>query len=93
MAAPKNHAKAGGRKKGEPNKVTADVRERFQMLVEGNMEKLAADFEELKPVERVKYTLEMAKFCLPTLKSIDYVGEIKVTERPKIEFVKKDDKI
>jgi hypothetical protein len=31
----------------------------------------------------------MAKFCLPTLKSIDYVGEIQVTERPKIEFVDK----
>ena len=90
MAAPINHAKAGGRKKGVSNKVTTDVRERFQMLIEGNMERLQQDFEELKPVERVKYTLEMAKFCLPTLKSIDYVGEIKVTERPKIEFIKKE---
>ena len=26
MAAPKNHAKAGGRKKGVPNKLTSDVK-------------------------------------------------------------------
>jgi hypothetical protein len=89
MAAPINNAKAGGRPKGVPNKDTKDVRERFQMLVEGNLEQLQDDFEQLKPAERVKFTLEMAKFCLPTLKSIDYVGEIKVIERPKIEFVDK----
>jgi len=90
MAAPKGQEKKGGRQKGVPNKATADVRERFQFLVESNLEQLQADFEELKPVERVKYTLEMAKFCLPTLKSIDYVGEIQITERPKIEFIKKE---
>ena len=86
MARPKGEEKKGGREKGTPNKVTSDVRERFQMLVEGNLEQLQSDFKELKPVERVKYTLEMAKFCLPTLKSVDYKGEINVTKRPKIEF-------
>lgn len=86
MAAPKGQEKKGGRAKGTPNKTTTDIRERFQLLVEGNLEQLQADFTELKPAERVKFTLEMAKFCLPTLKSIDYVGEIKITERPKIEF-------
>jgi len=89
MAAPKGQEKKGGRQKGVPNKTTSDVRERFQFLVESNLEQLQSDFEELKPAERVKYTLEMAKFCLPTLKSIDYVGEIQITERPKIEFIKK----
>jgi hypothetical protein len=89
MATAINNAKAGGRPKGVPNKDVKDIREKFQMLVEGNLEKLQADFEELKPTERVKYTIEMAKFCLPTLKSIDYVGEIQVTERPKIEFIDK----
>lgn len=86
MARPKGQEKKGGREKGTPNKATSDVRERLQMLVEGNLEQLQSDFEELKPVERVKYTLEMAKFCLPTLKSVDYKGEINVTKRPKIEF-------
>ena len=90
MAAPINNARAGGRPKGVPNKDTQEVRERFKMLVEGNLEQLQSDFNELKPVERIKYTLEMAKFCLPTLKSIDYQGEVKVSERPKIVFVNKD---
>jgi hypothetical protein len=89
MAAPINHAKAGGRKKGEPNKITADIRDKFQMLVEGNLKQLQSDFDMLKPAERVKYTLEMAKFCLPTLKAVDYQGEVKVVERQKIVFEKK----
>jgi hypothetical protein len=90
MAAPINNAGAGGRPKGVPNKDTKDIREKFQMLVEGNLEQLQSDFDSLKPAERVKYTLELAKFCLPTLKSIDYQGEVKITERPKIEFIDND---
>jgi hypothetical protein len=31
----------------------------------------------------------MAKFCLPTLKAVDYQGEVKVVERQKIVFEKK----
>lgn len=89
MAAPINHAKAGGRKKGEPNKITTSIRDKFQMLVEGNLEQLQDDFLMLSPSERIKYTLEMSKFCLPTLKSVDYQGEVKVVERQKIVFEKK----
>jgi hypothetical protein len=89
MARPKGQEKKGGRVKGTPNKATSDIRSKFQSIIEGNIDQVMQDMKELKPVERVKYTLEMAKFCLPTLKSIDYVGEIKVTERKKIEFVDK----
>ena len=86
MARPKGEPKLGGRQKGTSNKTTTDVRERFQMLVEGNLEQLQSDFEKLRAAERVKYTLEMAKFCLPTLKSIEYQGLVEVIKRPKIEF-------
>lgn len=78
--------KFGGREKGGVNKVTAEVRERFQMLVENNLTELQEDFKNVTAAERIRFTLEMAKFCLPTLKSIDYKGEVQITERPKITF-------
>ena len=40
MAAPKNHAKAGGRKKGTPNKVTQDLKEFYVALMDDNREKI-----------------------------------------------------
>jgi len=63
--------KTGGRKKGTPNKDTKQIRDNFQMLVENNMELLDQDIKKMNPKDRVKTVLEMARFVLPTLKSID----------------------
>jgi hypothetical protein len=89
MAAPKGQEKKGGRIKGTPNKENKSIRDAFQLLVENNIEKLQADFDALKEVERIKYTIELAKFCLPTLKAVEMQGEIKTTVRQPIVFVKK----
>lgn len=78
--------KHGGRIKGTPNKDTADIRAKMQEIVATNIKTLQADFKKLSESERIKYTLDMAKFCLPTLKSIEYQGEIIVTKKPDIEF-------
>lgn len=63
--------KYGGRKKGTPNKTTAEVRERFKGLIENNLETLQNDIEQLEPKDRVKMLMELAKFVLPTLKSTE----------------------
>ena len=78
--------KHGGRQKGTPNKDTADIRAKLQEIVETNIETLQDDFKSLSESERIKYTIDIAKFCLPTLKSIDYKGEVLVTKKPNIEF-------
>jgi len=84
-----NRPEKAGRKAGVPNKNTHAIRDSFQLLVEHNLGKLQADFDSLKEVERIKYTIELAKFCLPTLKAIEMQGEIKTTVRQPIVFVKK----
>lgn len=61
-----------GRPKGVPNKTTEQVREAFKELVEGNLEKLKTDIEQLEPKDRIKCVLDIAKFILPTLKSTEY---------------------
>ena len=89
MAAPKGQEKKGGRTKGTPNKETQTIRDSFKLLVENNLEALQSDFDNLQPGERIKYTIELAKFCLPTLKAIEMNGEIKTTERQPIYFIEK----
>lgn len=81
--------KYGGRVAGTPNKDTKDIRAMFKSLVENNLSKLQTDIDKLKGPEKVKYTLEMAKFCIPTLKSVDYKGEVEVAAKRRISFVDK----
>ncbi len=69
-----------GRPKGVPNKTTEQVRDAFKELVEGNLEKLKTDIEQLEPKDRIKCVLDIAKFILPTLKSTEYKDtDIKIT--------------
>jgi hypothetical protein len=82
--------KFGGRKKGTPNKTTQETRDFLQNVLESSMETLQADLIKLRPSERVKYTLELAKFCVPTLKAVEYSGALVLTDRPKFIFEDKD---
>jgi hypothetical protein len=63
--------KTGGRTKGALNKSTAEIRESFNLLLNNNFDKLQSDIDQLEPKERVKTILELAKFLLPTLKSME----------------------
>ncbi len=63
--------KTGGRTKGTPNKVTADIRERFELLVSDNLDVLKNDLNSLEPKDRVRCIIELSKFVLPTLRAVD----------------------
>lgn len=61
----------GGRPKGSTNKATTELREFISTLIDENREKIISDLEELDPKERIKTVLEMMRFVLPTLKSVE----------------------
>tara|TARA_R110000772_G_scaffold75713_1_gene164103 strand:+ start:331 stop:684 length:354 start_codon:yes stop_codon:yes gene_type:complete len=62
---------SAGRPKGSKNKATTEIRERFKELVENNLSKMQNDLDKLEPHERLSVIMQMAKFVLPTLKTID----------------------
>lgn len=64
--------KTGGRTKGTPNKATAELRERFTSLLESNFDTIQNDLDSLEPKDRIKTILEISKFVIPTLKSVDH---------------------
>ncbi len=61
-----------GRPKGSKNKTTEKIREAFLNFVEGNIDRMQEDFDQLEPKERFKILLDMAKFILPTLKAVEF---------------------
>jgi hypothetical protein len=67
----KNAINRSGRVKGVPNKSTAELKQIFKTLLETNLEQLQKDFEQLKPSERIKFTLQVAEFLIPKLKATD----------------------
>ena len=60
-----------GRPPRAKNKISAKIRDHFQMFLEDNLERIREDFDSLTPEQRIKYSIEIAKFCVPTLKSIE----------------------
>jgi hypothetical protein len=71
-----NHKLSKGRPKGKSNAITSDVRHLFSELLQSNINQLEADFKSIKePHIRIKLILELAKFCIPTLKSIELESE------------------
>lgn len=67
--------KTGGRDKGTLNKATAELREKFTLLIESNFNKLQTDIDLLEPKDRIKTILELTKFVIPTLKATDLTVE------------------
>jgi hypothetical protein len=68
--------KYGGRKKGKENLVTAEIREKFKELVENNLDKFQEDLDNLKPIERVRILVDLAKFIVPTLKAVEVNSQV-----------------
>ena len=60
-----------GREPGKPNIVTQEVRNSFANLLEKNITQIDEDIQKLKPYERIRVILELAKFVVPTLKQME----------------------
>ena len=60
-----------GRPTGSRNIITQDLRENFQMLVESNIEQMQADIDSLEPYERIKIILQISRYVLPQLRTIE----------------------
>ena len=66
-----NHKLSEGRPRGSKNITTQNVRNNFQALVQNNLEQLQKDIDTLEPYERIKIIMQLSKFILPQLKSIE----------------------
>ncbi len=63
----------------EENK-TDGIRERFQSILNENLEQLTKDLQTLEPKDRIKFLLDISRFVLPTLKSIESKESLQVEQ-------------
>jgi hypothetical protein len=63
--------KSGGRQKGTSNHSTKELRLKFSLLLENNLDRIQEDIDSLEPKDRVKTLLELTKFVIPTLRSTE----------------------
>lgn len=59
--------KFGGRKKGTPNKDTGELREKINILLNEQWDKLLTDIDGLAPKERVDTMVRLLEYALPKL--------------------------
>ena len=73
--------KFGGRKKGTPNKLTAEVKEKIKHLLDGAVDSI--DLSECTIAERIRLIEIGLRYTLPTMKQVDKYPE---TECQSIDF-------
>jgi hypothetical protein len=89
-------ARPVGRRKGSSNKVTTEVREKFQQLVDSySIEQMKADLMELEPVERLKIISGLLDFFIPKLNRTDHTlqgdKDIIIVQLPNTAKITTDD--
>ena len=71
--------RVGGRKKGTPNKITAEFREMIKKFTAENYENFINDWKKITDKEKkCRIYIEMVKFVLPSLSSVSLENNVKV---------------
>jgi uncharacterized protein (UPF0305 family) len=63
--------KTGGRTKGTPNKLTSNLREWLEKLINKNRLQIERDIKALKPKERLMVLEKFMQYTIPRMKSIE----------------------
>ena len=61
--------KFGGRQKGSSNQITNKTKQVITELIEGNLNRLKQDLDELQPKERLQVITGLLRYILPTLRA------------------------
>lgn len=84
MARPPGTPKTGGRKRGTPNKVTADVREWIARVIDKNRAQMKRDLKELEPKDRLIFLEKLMQYVIPKRQAaqltLDKLTEADITE-------------
>ena len=60
-----------GRPKGTPDKVTTELRQWVQQLIDDNRERLARDFDTLDPAERWRIVEKLMQYTVPKMQAVE----------------------
>ena len=65
MARPKGTKKTGGRKKGTPNKTTAELKKWVHAFVSENLDEIKTEFSEMEVDQKINVIMKLLPYVLP----------------------------
>jgi len=75
--------KTGGRKKGEPNKSTKLIRDKFQSVLDTiDVDSINKDLELLKPIDRLKMIISLSEYIAPKYQRLVVSDEKDLNKEP-----------
>ena len=78
--------KFGGRKKGVPNKITSEIRDKIQVLISGTIDSI--DISTFTKMEKIKLLQVLCQYIIPKLQSADYqIGTPDMPSAVSIKFI------
>ena len=83
-----------GRKVGSVNRLTKQTKEAISQIIEGNLSEFQKRMSNLSDAEYCKIYLQLMKFCVPTMRSIDAptIQNALPFNKVEIEILKNDTK-
>ena len=77
MAHKKGHTNnPNGRPKGTPNKVTGDLRQWINKLIDDNRVTFEKDLKELESAQRLSILEKLMQYCIPKQQTIDITEQV-----------------
>ena len=71
------------RPQGSSNRITSEIREKIQIILENEFDTIEDTLNQLTPKERMEVVLRLMKFAIPQLKEVAIQDQ-----RPQIEEIK-----
>ncbi len=65
-----NGKKFGGRTKGTPNKINADLRRAINVFCENKLDEVVRIWSGMEGRDKVKFYIDLLSYCLPILQAI-----------------------
>ena len=76
MARAKGSPKLGGRKKGTPNKVTADIKHRIKQFIENEFDDVVVGFGKLEARDKVALFERFLSYAVPKMAQVDITTQV-----------------
>jgi hypothetical protein len=76
------------RPQGSSNRITSEIREKIQIILENEFDTIEDTLNQLTPKERMEVVLRLMKFAIPQLKEVAIQDQRPPIEEIKVNIIK-----
>jgi hypothetical protein len=76
------------RPQGSSNRITSEIREKIQIILENEFETIEDTLNQLTPKERMEVVLRLMKFAIPQLKEVEIRDQRPPIDEIRVNIIK-----